>query len=101
MTFLWDLVEQESKQQRSGIVKAQVELETELLARWIAKYCKERKLSVLPYAAVQRSCPNSIRKKGGERIDILMDYLFMTDYIREIYVDRKRCVEPLEKCLSL
>lgn len=51
----------------------------------------------MPYATVQRSCPSSIRKKGGERIDLLMDFLFLHDYVREVYVNKRRHIELLEK----
>lgn len=97
MTFLYTLIEQENKQRRNDTVKVQRELELVLLVRWIEKYCKEHKLSTLAYATVQRSCPSSIRKKGGERIDLLMDFLFLHDYAREVYVNKRRHIELLEK----
>lgn len=100
MTFLYTLIEQENKQKRNNAVKAQFEIELDLLVKWIIKYSKEHKLSTLPYATVQRSCPSSIRKKGGECVDLLMDFLFVHDYIREIYVNKRRHIELLEKCKS-
>ncbi|CAM0803016.1 hypothetical protein B4N82_15835 [Acinetobacter baumannii] len=97
MTFLYSLIETEIRLQRKDAVNAQFELELDLLIRWIKKNCKEHKLSTLPYATVQRSCPSSIRKKGGERIDLLMDFLFLHDYVREVYVNKRRHIELLEK----
>lgn len=97
MTFLYALIEQENKQKRNDVVKAQFERELDLLMRWIVKYCQEHALSTLPYATVQRSCPSSIRKKGSKFLDLLMDFLFIHDYIREIYVNKRRHIELLEK----
>lgn len=97
MTFLYSLIETEIRQQRKDAVNAQFELELDLLIRWIKKYCKEHKLNTLPYATVQRSCPSSIRKKGSERIDLLMDCLFLHDHIQEIYVNKRRHIELLER----
>ncbi len=97
MTFLYALIEQENKQKRNDVIKAQFEIELDLLMKWIIKYCQEHKLNTLPYATVQRSCPSSIRKKGGKFLDLLMDFLFIHNYIREIYVNKRRHIELLVK----